>query len=64
MKRFYAEYAAEAAAQLLAVDSPTGYTAAAAKWVQEAFAALGFDAAITTKGGVLVDLGARMLPMP
>ncbi len=57
MKRFYAEYAAEAAAQLLAVDSPTGYTAAAAKWVQEAFAALGFDAAITTKGGVLIDLG-------
>ena len=57
MKRFYAEYAVDAAAQLLAVDSPTGYTAAAAKWVQEAFAALGFDAAITTKGGVLIDLG-------
>ena len=30
MKRSYAEYAAEAALQLIAVDSPTGYTAAAA----------------------------------
>ncbi|MBQ8612224.1 MAG: M42 family metallopeptidase [Oscillospiraceae bacterium] len=57
MKRSYAEYAAEAAAQLLAVDSPTGYTAAAAQWVQQAFAALGFDAVITNKGGVIIDLG-------
>ena len=57
MKRSYAEYAAEAAAQLIAVDSPTGYTAAAAAWVKDAFAALGFEAALTRKGGVLVDLG-------
>ena len=57
MKRSYAEYAAEAAAQLIAVDSPTGYTAAAAAWVKDAFAALGFEAVLTRKGGVLVDLG-------
>ena len=57
MERKYAEYAAEQAVELLAIDSPTGYTAAAAQWVQKAFAELGFKADITTKGGVLIDLG-------
>ena len=53
----YAEYAWQQADALLAIDSPSGYTGAAAKWVQEAFQTLGFTATITTKGGVLVDLG-------
>ena len=53
----YADYAWEQAAALLAIDSPTGYTAKAAQWVQTAFSQLGFDARITVKGGVLVDLG-------
>ena len=53
----YAEYAWQQADALLAIDSPSGYTGAAAKWVQEAFQTLGFIATITTKGGVLVDLG-------
>ncbi len=57
MKRSYAEYATEAAVQFLSIDSPTGYTAEAARWVQQAFAGLGFEARITTKGGVLIDLG-------
>lgn len=55
--RIYAEYAWEQAAAVLAIDSPSGYTGHAAIWVREAFASLGFDARITTKGGVLVDLG-------
>ena len=59
MDRKYADYAWEQTAALLAIDSPSGYTAAAAKWVQEAFAGLGFDAVITRKGGVLIDLGGK-----
>ena len=57
VNRSYADYAWEQAAALLAIDSPSGYTAKAAAWVREAFCALGFDAKITTKGGVLIDLG-------
>ena len=57
MERNYAEYAVEQAAALLAVDSPTGFTEQAAQWVQAAFAALGFAAKRTAKGGVLIDLG-------
>ena len=59
MDRKYADYAWEQTAALLAVDSPSGYTAGAAQWVQEAFAGLGFDAKLTVKGGVLVDLGGE-----
>ncbi len=57
MDRKYAIFAAEQARELLQIDSPTGYTSAAAQWVRGAFAAMGYEAAITTKGGVLVDLG-------
>ncbi len=56
MKKF-AEFAWEKTAALLAVDSPSGYTDQAAAWVKNEFEALGFDAKITTKGGVLIDLG-------
>ena len=59
IEKTYADYAWEQTAALLAIDSPTGYTAKAAAWVRDAFAALGFDARITVKGGVLVDLGGR-----
>ncbi|MGM9558518.1 MAG: M42 family metallopeptidase [Oscillospiraceae bacterium] len=57
MDKEYAVYAAEQAKALLGVDSPTGFTAKAAEWVRAAFSALGFSAGITTKGGVLIDLG-------
>ena len=59
MKREYAEYAAKMASDLIAIDSPSGYTEAAAKWVWETFSSLGFNARITTKGGVLIDLGGE-----
>jgi putative aminopeptidase FrvX len=55
----YADYAWERAAALLAIDSPSGFTAQAASWVKNEFENLGFDAQITTKGGVLVDLGGE-----
>ncbi len=59
MDRKYADFAWEQTEALLAIDSPTGYTEKAAAWVMAAFSALGFDAHITTKGGVLVDLGGE-----
>ncbi len=55
----YANFAWEQTEKLLAIDSPSGYTAKAAAWVKEAFAALGFEATITTKGGVIIDLGGK-----
>ena len=55
----YADFAWEQAAALLAIDSPSGFTSKAAAWVKSSFEALGFSAQITTKGGVLVDLGGR-----
>ncbi len=57
MNPIYTDYAVEKTVELLAIDSPSGYTDAAAEWVRDAFASLGFDAKITVKGGVLVDLG-------
>ena len=57
MEQKYAEYAAQKAVELLAIDSPTGFTDRAAAWVQDAFGALGFAAKKTAKGGVLIDLG-------
>jgi len=57
MDRKYAEFALSQAVELLAIDSPTSYTKKAAEWVKDAFAALGFEATLTTKGGVIIDLG-------
>ena len=55
----YAQFAVEQACALLAIDSPTGFTARAAEWVKNAFSSLGFAASLTQKGGVLVDLGGN-----
>ena len=57
LDQLYAEFAWEKTAELLAIDSPSGFTGKAAAWVKEAFEALGFPAHITTKGGVIADLG-------
>lgn len=57
MNASYASYATEQAMALLAIDSPTGFTARAAGWVRDAFEALGFRSELTEKGGVFVDLG-------
>ncbi len=55
----YARYAAEKAAELLAIDSPTGFTRNAAAWVKNAFEELGCAAKFTRKHGVLIDLGGK-----
>jgi len=57
--REYADFAWQQAEQLLSIDSPTGYTDRAALWLRNSFQTLGFEATITTKGGVLVDLGGE-----
>ena len=59
IEKHYADYAWEQTVKLLAIDSPSGFTAKAAQWVRDEFTALGFDAKITTKGGVLIDLGGK-----
>ena len=53
----YVNFAVQKTVELLAIDSPTGYTRDAADFVLREFAALGFPAKRTVKGGVLVDLG-------
>ena len=55
----YADYSWEQTAALLAIDSPSGYTKAAAEWVKATFENLGFKAEITVKGGVIIDLGGK-----
>ena len=59
IEKRYAEFAWEKTETLLSIDSPSGYTTRAAAWVKENFEKLGFTAAITAKGGVLVDLGGE-----
>ncbi|MCQ2428787.1 MAG: M42 family metallopeptidase [Clostridia bacterium] len=57
IERKYAEFAVQSTERLLGIDSPTGFTRAAAAWTLNAFRDLGFPAQLTNKGGVLVDLG-------
>ena len=59
MEQKYADFAWEKTAALLAIDSPSGYTEQAARWVCREFSEMGFAAGITIKGGVLVDLGGE-----
>ena len=59
IEKNYAEFAWEQTAALLAVDSPSGYTKAAAQWVKAAFESLGCPAYITVKGGVIAELGGK-----
>lgn len=51
------EYILEQTRNLLAIDSPTGYTQKAADYLMKAYEELGFHPVVTIKGGVLVDLG-------
>ena len=53
----YTEFAVEKTCELLAIDSPSGFTAGAIRYVKDEFEALGFSATVTEKGGVLIDLG-------
>lgn len=55
----YGDYILEKAADLLSIDSPTGYTSQAADWVMKEFSALGYNVKQTIKGGVLIDFGGK-----
>ena len=55
----YADFSWQQAEQLLSIDSPSGYTDYAALWLKSSFELFGFPTVITTKGGVLVDLGGE-----
>ena len=59
MEYGYATYATDQALELLQIDSPSGYTKTAAEWVKNAFSSLGFEAKMTEKGGVIIDLDGR-----
>lgn len=59
MKYDYVEYATNKTLEVLAIDSPTGYTQNAAKWLIEQLTALGFKAVQTNKGGVMADFGGE-----
>ena len=63
MERAYAEYAAHQAAELLAIDSPTGFTEQAAVWVQNAFQTLGYDARRTVSPDRIFQLQFRRFPV-
>ena len=53
----YADYAWEQAKEILAIDSPSGFTGKVVSYLKTQFEKLGFSAGITVKGGLLVDLG-------
>lgn len=55
----YVDYIVKQTEDILAIDSPTGFTANAAKRLIAEYEKLGFKPELTTKGGVLVDLGGR-----
>lgn len=47
-------YMVEQTKNILAIDSPTGFTARAAEYVMEEYRRLGYEPKLTNKGGVLV----------
>ena len=55
----YTEYILEQAENLLAIDSPSGFTQAVTDYLMKEYKDLGYAPAKTTKGGVLVDLGGK-----
>lgn len=59
LDRTYADFSWEQTAALLAVDSPSGFTVKASRWVKDAFENLGCPAYLTRKGGVIADLGGE-----
>ncbi len=58
----YAQFSAEKALELLAIDSPSGFTKSAANWVLNQFNEQGCKASLTHKGAVLIDFGGRQSP--
>lgn len=55
----YQDFIMEKTLELLNINSPTGYTEDAANYCLEEFRKLGFEAKLTNKGGVLVNIGGN-----
>ena len=55
----YVDYILEQAKNLLAIDSPSGYTAEVTAYLLEEYKRLGYKVRLTGKGGVLADLGGE-----
>ena len=55
----YAKIATSFTEKLLNIDSPTGFTKSAAIFVRDEFLALGYEAELTVKGGVIIKLGGK-----
>ncbi|MBR2966781.1 MAG: M42 family metallopeptidase [Clostridia bacterium] len=59
----YAKYATQQTVELLAIDSPTGFTHNAIQWTQRQFEQLGYTTKQTNKGGLMVELGGQGNPV-
>ena len=53
------DFTVEKTCALLGIASPSGYAEHAVAWLKNEFEALGFDAQITVKGGLIVDFGGE-----
>lgn len=57
MNTKYTDYMLEQLQNLLAIDSPSGFTAKAAQYLLDEYTRLGYEPYQAVKGGVIVDLG-------
>ena len=55
----YVEYAVQKTMELLAIDSPTGFTQKVDDYVEKEFSRLGFATKRCNKGGIIIDLGGE-----
>ena len=55
----YVEYAVQKTMELLAIDSPTGFTQKVDDYVEQEFSSLGFATKRCNKGGIIIDLGGK-----
>ena len=59
MSKNYVDYMVEETKNILAIDSPSGYTKEVADYVMGEYKKLGYEPKLTVKGGVLVPIGGR-----
>jgi len=59
LSKSYSEFAAQKALELLAIDSPTGFTAKAVAWCKQEFEALGCACRLTNKGALCITVGGE-----
>lgn len=58
----YTDYILEQVQNLLAIDSPTGFTKHVSSYLMDTYKALGYDPQLTVKGGVLVKIAEGSSP--